>query len=310
MHRKTESLIVPPTSKVRDESSFVNRMSESLITNEVEIPHRDIDEEDKDDPFFMTEYVKDIYKILREEEEETKIPDNFMNGHLYMKTQMRQKLVDWIAEISKTLGLLTETYLLSIYILDKYLSVNKKIQRDRFQLVGVASVLLASKFEEYSYVIISDLVALTGDAYTPEMIKEMECEMINSLKFKIIRPTSLDFLRRFSRAANNDEIPHKCSRYLIELATMDHVLMEMKPSCLAAASIYLGRRICDIQPYWDQTLIYYTGYTEEEVKEWARLLRLVHTFFSSSKVRLKNIKLKYATKHNKEVSLLPPVDEF
>ncbi|KAL7721902.1 Cyclin [Entamoeba marina] len=308
MHRKTESLLYAPLSKVRDESSFVNRMSESFVNND--IPHRDIDEEDKDDPFYMTESVKNIFKSLKEDEEHTKLPDDYMEGHSYIKTQMRQRLVDWISEISKVLGLLTETYLLSVYILDKYLSINKEVERGRFQLVGVCSVLLASKFEEYSYVIISDLVTLTGDTYTPELIKQTECEMINSMKFKIIRPTPLDFLRRFSRAANNDTQPHNCSKYLIELATLDHKLMTMKTSCLAAAAIYLGRRTSKVQPYWDQTLTYYTGYDEETVKPWARQLQTVHIFFSRLECKLTNIRDKYSSTRYDQVSLLPPVDNF
>ena len=71
--------------------------------------------------------------------------------------------------------------MLTIYIIDKFLSLNKTIERSKYQLVAVAAVLIASKFEEYSYVIISDLVTLTGDAYNADEIKEMECLMLNTL---------------------------------------------------------------------------------------------------------------------------------
>lgn len=105
------------------------RMSETNIVSASNCHVRDIDTFDSDDPFFMTTYVKDIFKYLKAEEEKTLIPEGFMNDQRCIKTGMRQKLVDWIMEISMMLKLLPETYLLSVYIVDKYISVNKSVQK-------------------------------------------------------------------------------------------------------------------------------------------------------------------------------------
>ncbi|EKE42040.1 cyclin, N-terminal domain containing protein [Entamoeba nuttalli P19] len=307
MQRQTESLVYAPSSKRGTE-----KMSETnILQPNIQSNIRDIDSFDCDDPFFMTTYAKDIFKYLKEEEELTIIPTGFMTGQLYITPKMRQKLVDWIAEISTVLTLLSETYLLTIYIIDKYLSLNKTVERNNFQLVGVAAVLIASKFEEYSYVIVSDLVTLTGDAYTADMIKNMECQILNTLNFQIIRPTPLDFLRRFSRAADNTEKPHITARYLIELATLDYQLMEKKVSLLAAASVYLGRKMCETTPFWDETMAFYSGYSEQDLLGTARCLNILHKFTVCSKSsNYLKIKEKFEDEQHKFVSLLPPCADF
>lgn len=177
-------------------------------------------------------------------------------------------------------------------------------------MVAVAAVLIASKFEEYLYVIISDLLILTGNAYTAEMIKDMECVILNTLQFQIIRPTPLDFLRRFSRAADNNDITHTCAKYLIELSTLDHVLVAKKPSLIAASAMYLARRMCLSQPYWDETMTYYSGYTEENIKEVARSLRYLHQYVCTSECKYDKVKKKYQSNHYMSVSQIPSCAEF
>ena len=285
-------------------------MSETNIYHAPQTQIRDIDSFDCDDPFFMSTYAKDIFAYLKSEEANTTLPSDFMENQAQITPNMRQKLVDWIAEISNLLNLLSETYLLTIYIIDKFLSLNKTIERSKYQLVAVSAVLIASKFEEYSYVIVSDLVTLTGDTYTPDEIKEMECIMLNTLNFDIIRPTPLDFLRRFSRAIDNTELPHITARYLIELATLDYQLMSKKASLLAAGAVYLGRRMCNVQPFWDETVAYYSGYTENEIIDIARSLNMLHSYMLNPRNHYIKIREKFEDERHQSVSLLSPCENI
>ena len=309
MQRQNENQNYYPSSKRELEP-----MSETNLSHMNQMPNyttiRDIDNFDCDDPFFMSTYAKDIFSYLKQEEATTTLPSDFMENQQQITPNMRQKLVDWIAEISNLLNLLSETYLLTIYIIDKFLSLNKTIERSKYQLVAVAAALIASKFEEYSYVIISDLVTLTGDAYTSDEIKEMECVMLNTLQFDIVRPTPLDFLRRFSRAADNTELPHITARYLIELATMDYQLMTKKTSLLAAAAVYLGRRMCGVEPYWDETVAYYSGYSESEIMETAKTLNMLHSYVLNPRNRYTKIKEKFQDERHQSVSLIDPCEQL
>ncbi|ELP86438.1 G2/mitotic-specific cyclin-B, putative [Entamoeba invadens IP1] len=281
------------------------RMSETVIQNKANVP--DIDYIEKKDPLFMSDYAKEIFKYFKEEESKTTLPADFLKGQQFIKSAMRRKLVDWLSEVSSLLGLLTETYHLIIYIIDKYLSLNKRVGKGEFQLVGVAAILIASKYEEYSYVVISDLITLTGGTYTAEMIKEKEVDILNTLDFLIIRPTTLDFLRRFSRAFENDIKCHFLAKYILESATLDEKLMEVPVSRLAAAAVYLARRMCGIQPYWNDTVSYYSEYNLRDIIPTAIQLNCLMMFVKSPECLQTKIREKYLDKKYQEVSLVPPV---
>lgn len=73
--------------------------------------------------------------------------------HDYMATQpdinakMRSILVDWLIEVHRKFELMPETLYLTINIVDRFLSV-KSVSRRELQLVGISSMLIASKYEE------------------------------------------------------------------------------------------------------------------------------------------------------------------
>lgn len=73
--------------------------------------------------------------------------------HEYMALQpeinakMRSILVDWLIEVHHKFELMPETLYLTINLVDRFLSV-KVVPRRELQLVGISSMLLASKYEE------------------------------------------------------------------------------------------------------------------------------------------------------------------
>lgn len=73
--------------------------------------------------------------------------------HEYMDLQpeinakMRSILVDWLIEVHHKFELTPETLYLTVNIVDRFLSV-KLVPRRELQLVGISSMLLASKYEE------------------------------------------------------------------------------------------------------------------------------------------------------------------
>lgn len=60
---------------------------------------------------------------------------------------MRAILADWMVEVHSRFELMPETLYLTIYIVDRYLSLQPVLRRE-LQLVGIAAMLIASKYEE------------------------------------------------------------------------------------------------------------------------------------------------------------------
>lgn len=60
---------------------------------------------------------------------------------------MRSILADWLIEVHNKFELMPETMYLTMYIVDKYLSV-KTVPRRELQLLGIGAMLIACKYEE------------------------------------------------------------------------------------------------------------------------------------------------------------------
>ena len=96
--------------------------------------------------------------------------------------------------------MLPETLFLTVNLIDRYLE-KKQIMRTRLQLLAVAALLIASKYEEIYVPEISDFVFITDKAYTKEEILEMESSILRTLEFNITVPSSYRFLQRFCKVA-------------------------------------------------------------------------------------------------------------
>lgn len=83
---------------------------------------------------------------------------------------MRAILVDWLIDVHLKFKLLNETLFLTINIIDKYLSTRFNILRSKLQLVGVAALLISTKYEEIYPPTVKDLVYITDNAYTKDEI--------------------------------------------------------------------------------------------------------------------------------------------
>jgi cyclin B len=80
---------------------------------------------------------------------------------------IRSTLIDWIIQIHYNFKLLPETLFLTVNLVDRYLEKQVVSKRD-VQLVGVAAMLIATKYEEIYPPVLKDLVFITDNAYTGE----------------------------------------------------------------------------------------------------------------------------------------------
>jgi cyclin B len=268
------------------------------------VPHEDIDKNDFNDPQAVAEYVNPIYEYLMIKEKD-RVDFTYMINQKHITEKMRAILVDWLVEVHRMFKLLPETLYLSVAMIDRYLSM-KQISQDMLQLVGITSMLVASKYEEIYAPECNDFVYISDGAYTKQQILNMEQTILNTLNFNITHPSALHFLRRYSKAGGSDYTLHTVCKYLIELVLIDVKFLKYLPSQLAAASVYLGRAITGKTPLWTSTLHHYSTYSESNVRECAlEMNELLKKSHSSS---LKAIRKKYSSPKFGQVAELPLID--
>lgn len=69
--------------------------------------------------------------------------------------------------------LLPETLFITMNLIDRFLSLHE-IDKASVQLLGVAALLIATKYEEIYPPNVKDFIYITKNAYTSEMILDME----------------------------------------------------------------------------------------------------------------------------------------
>lgn len=72
---------------------------------------------------------------------------DYMASQPDINDKMRSILVDWLIDVHRKFELMPETLYLTINIVDRFLSI-KVVPRKELQLVGISSMLIASKYEE------------------------------------------------------------------------------------------------------------------------------------------------------------------
>lgn len=188
--------------------------------------------------------------------------------------QMREVQIDWIVDVSVKFRLLSTTLFMSVNLLDRYLQV-EECSRDKFQLLGITSLFIASKYEEIYPPHMKEYINVCDKAtYTKEDMLEMEAKVIQALDFNLTDSTVLRLLERFGRVAGLETKPFMFSRYLTELALIDSSFLNHPNSLIAASAVYLTNKIFKREE-WSENLKKDTGYQVNDVRQIAKDLYIL-----------------------------------
>ncbi|RKO95470.1 hypothetical protein CAUPRSCDRAFT_9127, partial [Caulochytrium protostelioides] len=166
----------------------------------------------------------------------------------------RRLLVIWIIEICEAIYALPETLFLCINLLDRYLtSAEAEVRpagKQPIQVVGLACLLIAAKFEEIHPISVRVLAQITNGEFTTKQITQAERTILHKLEYMVsIFPNPYNFLRRCSLADLLDVNTRNLCKYLMEMALIDERFMTMAPSLIAAAAMHFSRSIYE-KPQW------------------------------------------------------------
>ncbi|XP_017254700.1 G2/mitotic-specific cyclin S13-7 isoform X1 [Daucus carota subsp. sativus] len=263
----------------------------------------DIDAADANNELAAVEYVEDMYKFYKLVEHESRVFD-YIDFQPEINEKMRAILVDWLIEVHNKFELMPETLYLTINIVDRYLAT-KSVARKELQLVGISSMLLASKYEEIWAPEVNDFTKISDNAYTNQQVLVMEKKILSRLEWNLTVPTPYVFLVRFIKASiPNEPAVENMAYFLAELGLMNYATVMYCPSMLAASAVYGARCTLDTAPFWNETLKLHTGFSEQQLMDCARALVRFHSCAAENKLRV--IYRKYSLAERGAVALLPP----
>ncbi|CAC21469.1 G1/S-specific B-type cyclin Cig2 [Schizosaccharomyces pombe] len=234
-----------------------------------------VDDHLSSNPLMAEEYAPEIFEYIRKLDLKCLPNPKYMDQQKELTWKMREILNEWLVEIHSNFCLMPETLYLAVNIIDRFLS-RRSCSLSKFQLTGITALLIASKYEEVMCPSIQNFVYMTDGAFTVEDVCVAERYMLNVLNFDLSYPSPLNFLRKISQAEGYDAQTRTLGKYLTEIYLFDHDLLRYPMSKIAAAAMYLSRRLLRRGPWTPKLVESSGGYEEHELKEIAYIMLHYH----------------------------------
>ncbi|KAI3382560.1 hypothetical protein SNEBB_003710 [Seison nebaliae] len=246
-------------------------------------------------------YEFDMLRVQQQLAKTSMIPVNDRTPHRY-----RMTIVDWIVEVCDEYSMHTEVAYLAVAYADRYLS-KREIPKNKLQLLAIACILIAAKYEEIYPPEMSDCIFVTEKSYDASQICQMEISILKEIDFKTAVITPLFFMKYYLKKSPVP-IPRKIEfliRFVLEyLMGNGEAYYSIDSGMLTAATIYFACTLYNETHLWSRmnmTLI--TGYKFENVKE-AHLKIKRELPLGKHHPRLKNIVQKFCDSRFLEVGKL------
>lgn len=205
-----------------------------------------------------------------------------------LNPKMRAILIDWLVLVHRKFKFNPETLFLAIEIIDRFLQ-KSPIPRQLLQLVGVSSILIASKIEEIYFPEIWDLVAMTDGAYSCKDIVEMEANIASALEFEFGFVCPIFFFDYYARKVQFDEKKRFFGHFVMELCMLEYSMLKYTKVVIAAGAFYLCN--CVFGGEKKGNLWFQLPFEEIEIKDVAKEMLAIHLY--QEKTKLKEIRVKY-----------------
>ena len=194
--------------------------------------------------------MEEIYYNLLLDEKEIKIKARYgyMNNQKYINEQMRAILIDWIIEVHFHFKLNEETLFQTIWIIDTYLTY-QIIPRNKLQLLGITSLLIACKYNEIYYPSNNKLINITNNAYEVKDLLQMEREVLEKLEFNIMSPNPMIFYDIISKSFNFNKKQYNLGIYFLESSLIDYHMIKFPSSIIALSCAYIVMKFFCLKNY-------------------------------------------------------------
>ena len=254
----------------------------------------------------LDDYGEDIFKHIKREEKLNVCDyskDIFgLQDKKFFNEKNRGIIYQWLVKNNHKWKLNDDTVFMAMNIMDRYISKNK-VENSEFQLVGISSYLIASKYEDIYPPYIEDLSQICNFIYTSDDIIKKEYEILSRLKFDILYNSSYKFLTFLHAIVEKENTKLLyLAQFILELSLENLEILKFSQSKRALAALLLAKKIMQIKRSWNDLRLYY-DYKESEIINIQK--KMIFLLSNAMKNKGKNsIFEKYESSRYKSVSFL------
>jgi hypothetical protein len=184
-------------------------------------------------------------------------------------------LADWMIEVQINYELSQETLFLSIDILSRYIRV-KQVARTDLQLIGAASLLIASKYEEIYPPEVNSFVYICANTYTRDALLLAERSVLLALDYKLSSPLAWHFLNWVGGRCRMQKEQLSLAQYFLESTLQEREFRGYPRSLVAAAALNLAGRVSRCDEGTLEQAAMESEYTMDEIAVCAKKLNALH----------------------------------
>ncbi|XP_051878514.1 cyclin-F isoform X2 [Pristis pectinata] len=181
-----------------------------------------------------------------------------------MNDTMRYILIDWLVEVTSMKDFSSLCLHVTVANVDRYLML-RSVPRGRLQLLGIACMVICTRFISKEILTIREAVWLTDNTYKYEDLVRMMGEIISALRGKIKTPTILDYAEVLLAISPLERHTVHLFNYICELSLLYTDISVYSPSMTAAAALLLARVLHKQALPWSSQLTESTGFTLESL---------------------------------------------
>jgi cyclin B len=236
----------------------------------------------------LDDYGEDIFKHIKKYEEINMCDyskDIFrLQDKKYFNEKNRSIIFNWLVKNNQKWRLKDDTIYMAMNIMDRFIS-KFKVENNEFQLVGISSYLIASKYEDIYPPYVDELSQICNFIYTTDDILKKEYEILVGLNFDILYNSSYKYLSFFHSVTEHENLKlFFLAQFILELSLENIEILEYSQSKRALASLLTAKKILQIKRSWNDLRIYY-DYDENEIKKVQKKLIVLLNKVIKSKIK-------------------------
>lgn len=136
------------------------------------------------------DYIDTLFQL----ESAKQVKHGFISLQPEITSDMRSTLVDWMSDVVNWVPYNEETFFLAVNYVDRYLSV-RGVRKSSLQLLGIAALHTAGKYEEVDPPSCTMLAPLAGKRETCKRVNLMELKIGTAIDFDYNVATHMAFIR-------------------------------------------------------------------------------------------------------------------